>query len=249
MMHLLEVTELTKNYPMFSLKNVSFQIPKGKIVGLIGVNGAGKTTILKALLNLIPLDHGHVRMFEALFLENELSCKQKTGVVLGGVDFYKEKKIKDITKVTKRFYADWDETAYQKYLKLFSLEPNKKVKELSAGMKVKYLIALALSHQAQLFIFDEPTSGLDPVSRDELLEIFQQIVKNGDKSILFSTHITSDLEKCADAIIYIKEGELIKDAPKKEFIEYFQYLKQPDEMEALSLEDIMVRMEGKHYDF
>lgn len=249
MMYLLEVTELTKNYPMFSLKNVSFQIPKGKIVGLIGVNGAGKTTILKALLNLIPLDHGHVRMFETLFLENELSCKQKTGVVLGGIDFYKEKKIKDITKVTKRFYADWDETAYQKYLKLFSLEPNKKVKELSAGMKVKYLIALSLSHQAQLFIFDEPTSGLDPVSRDELLEIFQQIVKNGDKSILFSTHITSDLEKCADAIIYIKEGELIKDAPKKEFIDYFQYLKQPDEMEALSLEDIMVRMEGKHYDF
>lgn len=188
-------------------------------------------------------------MFETLFLENELSCKQKTGVVLGGIDFYKEKKIKDITKVTKRFYADWDETAYQNYLKLFSLEPNKKVKELSAGMKVKYLIALALSHQAQLFIFDEPTSGLDPVSRDELLEIFQQIVKNGDKSILFSTHITSDLEKCADAIIYIKEGELIKDAPKKEFIDYFQYLKQPDEMESLSLEDIMVRMEGKHYDF
>ena len=112
-MHLLEVTELTKNYPMFSLKNVSFQIPKGKIVGLIGVNGAGKTTILKALLNLIPLDHGHVRMFETLFLENELSCKQKTGVVLGGIDFYKEKKIKDITKVTKRFYTDWDETAYR----------------------------------------------------------------------------------------------------------------------------------------
>lgn len=248
-MTLLEVKDHEKEYSSFSLKNVSFQIPSGKIVGLIGVNGAGKTTILKALLNLIPIDQGEVEMFETIFLENELSCKQKIGVVLGGIDFYKEKKIKDITKVTKRFYTDWDENAYQKYLTLFSLEPNKKVKELSAGMKVKYLIALALSHQAKLFIFDEPTSGLDPVSREELLDIFQQIVKNGDKSILFSTHITSDLEKCADSIIYIKEGELIKDAPKKEFVDYFQYLKRPDETEALSLEDIMVRMEGKHYDF
>lgn len=248
-MTLLEVKDLEKEYSSFSLKNVSFQIPSGKIVGLIGVNGAGKTTILKALLNLIPIDQGEVEMFETIFLENELSCKQKIGVVLGGIDFYKEKKIKDITKVTKRFYTDWDENAYQKYLTLFSLEPNKKVKELSAGMKVKYLIALALSHQAKLFIFDEPTSGLDPVSREELLDIFQQIVKNGDKSILFSTHITSDLEKCADSIIYIKEGELIKDAPKKEFVDYFQYLKRPDETETLSLEDIMVRMEGKHYDF
>ncbi|WP_429957723.1 ABC transporter ATP-binding protein [Enterococcus sp. AZ196] len=249
MMKLLEVTELSKNYPTFSLKNVSFDVPEGQIIGLIGVNGAGKTTILKALLNLIPVDHGTVRMFEKSFLENEPACKQKTGVVLGGIDFYKEKKIKDITAVTKRFYEDWDEAAYQKFLKLFSLEPNKKVKELSAGMRVKYLIALALSHQAKLFIFDEPTSGLDPVSRDELIEIFLQIVKNGGKSILFSTHITSDLEKCADAIVYIKEGELVKAAPKKEFIDYFQTLKRPDETEALSLESIMVRMEGKNYDF
>lgn len=248
-MNLLEVTNISKNYPAFSLKNISFQIPEGQIIGLIGINGAGKTTILKALLNLIPIDHGNVVMFEKLFLENELACKQQTGVVLGGIDFYKEKKISDITKVTKRFYADWDEAGYQKFLKLFSLDPTKKIKELSAGMRVKYLIALALSHQAKLFIFDEPTSGLDPVSRDELIEIFLQIVKHGDKSILFSTHITSDLEKCADAIIYIKEGELIKAAPKEEFIAYFQTLKRPDETEPLSLEDIMVRMEGKQYDF
>lgn len=248
-MNLLEVTNISKNYPAFSLKNISFQIPEGQIIGLIGINGAGKTTILKALLNLIPIDHGNVVMFEKLFLENELACKQQTGVVLGGIDFYKEKKISDITKVTQRFYADWDEAGYQKFLKLFSLDPTKKIKELSAGMRVKYLIALALSHQAKLFIFDEPTSGLDPVSRDELIEIFLQIVKHGDKSILFSTHITSDLEKCADAIIYIKEGELIKAAPKEEFIAYFQTLKRLDETEPLSLEDIMVRMEGKQYDF
>ncbi|MGH1831305.1 ABC transporter ATP-binding protein [Enterococcus gilvus] len=248
-MNLLEVSELSKKYPTFSLNNVSFHIPKGEIVGLIGVNGAGKTTILKALLNLIPVDHGKVTMFEQLFLENERACKQKIGVVLGGIDFYKEKKISDITAVTKRFYTDWDEAAYQKFLTLFSLEPTKKIKELSAGMRVKYLIALALSHQATLFIFDEPTSGLDPVSREELLAIFQQIVKDGGKSILFSTHITSDLEKCADTIIYIKEGVLVKAAPKKEFIASFQTLKRPEDVGALTLEAIMVRMEEKHYDF
>jgi ABC-2 type transport system ATP-binding protein len=132
-MNLLEVSELSKRYPTFSLNNVSFHIPKGEIVGLIGVNGAGKTTILKALLNLIPVDHGKVTMFEQLFLENERACKQKIGVVLGGIDFYKEKKISDITAVTKRFYTDWDEAAYQKFLTLFSLEPTKKIKELSAG--------------------------------------------------------------------------------------------------------------------
>ena len=248
-MNLLEVSELSKKYPTFSLNNVSFHIPKGEIVGLIGVNGAGKTTILKALLNLIPVDHGRVTMFEQLFLENERACKQKIGVVLGGIDFYKEKKISDITAVTKRFYTDWDEAAYQKFLTLFSLEPTKKIKELSAGMRVKYSIALALSHQATLFIFDEPTSGLDPVSREELLAIFQQIVKDGGKSILFSTHITSDLEKCADTIIYIKEGVLVKAAPKKEFIASFQTLKRPEDVGDLTLEAIMVRMEEKHYDF
>ena len=248
-MNLMEVTELTKNYPTFSLKNVSFQVPKGKIIGLIGINGAGKTTILKALLNLIPIDHGKVTMLKNSFWKMNWPASSRLGVVLGGIDFYKDKKIKDITKVTKRFYEDWDEAAYQNFLTLFSLDPNKKVKELSAGMRVKYLIALALSHKAKLFIFDEPTSGLDPVSRDELIEIFLQIVKNGEKSILFSTHITSDLEKCADGIVYIQAGELVKAAPKQEFIDYFQKLKRPEETEALSLEDIMVRMERKHYDF
>ena len=115
-------------------------------------------------------------------------------------------KLSDITAVTKRFYENWDDNAYQRYLEAFSLDPNKRVKELSAGMKVKYMIVLALSHNARLLIFDEPTSGLDPVSRDELLGLFRQLVRDGERSILFSTHITSDLEKCADDITYIKDG-------------------------------------------
>lgn len=248
-MVLLEVKNITKAYPNFAIRGINFSIPKGKIIGLIGKNGAGKSTTLKAILNLIPIDHGEIEMFGKDFLTEEINCKQNLGVVLGSFDFYKEKKIKDITKVTKRFYPNWDETAYQKYLAEFSLDPEKKVKELSAGMQVKYSIVLALSHQAKLLIFDEPTSGLDPVSRDDLIMIFLQLVKNGERSILFSTHITSDLEKCADAILYIKEGKLIKAAPKAEFIQSYQYLKTAEETQELSLEEIMIRMEGKQYDF
>lgn len=248
-MVLLEVKNITKAYPNFAIRGIDFSIPKGKIIGLIGKNGAGKSTTLKAILNLIPIDHGEVEMFGKNFLAEEIDCKQNLGVVLGSFDFYKEKKIKDITKVTKRFYPNWDETAYQKYSAEFSLDPEKKVKELSAGMQVKYSIVLALSHQAKLLIFDEPTSGLDPVSRDDLIMIFLQLVKNGERSILFSTHITSDLEKCADDILYIKEGKLIKAAPKAEFIRSYQYLKTAEETQELSLEEIMIRMEGKKYDF
>lgn len=248
-MTLLDVKNITKEYPSFAIREISFVIPKGKIIGLIGKNGAGKSTTLKSILNLVPIDQGEIKMFNKDFLTEEIYCKQHLGVVLGSFDFYKEKKIKDITKVTKRFYSNWDEATYQKYLSAFSLDQEKKVKELSAGMQVKYSIALALSHQAQLLIFDEPTSGLDPVSRDDLITIFLQIVKNGERSILFSTHITSDLEKCADDILYIREGALIKAAPKAAFIDSFQYLKTPEDTHDLSLEEIMIRMEGKHYDF
>ncbi|MBL1224066.1 ABC transporter ATP-binding protein [Enterococcus sp. BWR-S5] len=248
-MPLLDVKNITKEYPSFAIRDISFTIPKGKIIGLIGKNGAGKSTTLKSILNLVPVNQGKIEMFGKNFLTEEIYCKQQLGVVLGSFDFYKEKKIKDITKVTKRFYSQWDESVYQKYLAAFSLDSEKKVKELSAGMQVKYSIALALSHQAKLLIFDEPTSGLDPVSRDDLISIFLQIVKEGQRSILFSTHITSDLEKCADDILYIKDGHLIKAAPKAEFIDSFQYLKTAEDTHDLSLEEIMIRMEGKHYDF
>ncbi|WP_265457849.1 ABC transporter ATP-binding protein [Enterococcus sp. HY326] len=248
-MELLTVDKVTKNYPSFTLADISLQIAAGSIVGLIGTNGAGKTTLLKAILNLIPIDQGNIALLGKDQLTQEIAWKQQTGVVLGGVDYYQEKKLKVITATTKRFYPNWQEDTYQKYMRLFGLNPEKKVKELSAGMKVKYNIALALSHQAKLFIFDEPTSGLDPVSRDDLLVIFKQLTADGSRGILFSTHITSDLEKSADWIVYLKEGKLIQAAEKAEFIASFQYLKETPKEADLSLEEIMVRMEGKHYDF
>lgn len=135
------------------------------------------------------------------FRREETACKQEMGIVLGGIDFYMYKKLAAITDVTRRFYPQWDEEAYRRYCRLFDLDESKRVNQLSSGMRVKYLIALALSHQARLLILDEPTSGLDPVARDELLALFRRVVKNGERSVLFSTHITSDLDSCADDII------------------------------------------------
>lgn len=247
-MNVLAVNGLTKRYPNFTLENVTFSLQNGRIMGLIGKNGAGKSTTLKSILNLVRPDEGKIEMFGVDFRKNEERCKQDVGVVLGGVDFYHQKKLSQITEVTKRFYKNWDESQYERYLNTFSLDPDKKVKELSTGMKVKFMIALALSHDAKLLIFDEPTSGLDPVSRDDLLTLFKQLVADGKRSILFSTHITSDLEKCADDITYIKDGKLLRSAEKSAFIRSFQHLKERGETAELTLEEIMIRMEKRNYD-
>ncbi|HHT69776.1 MAG TPA: ABC transporter ATP-binding protein [Limnochordia bacterium] len=247
-MKALSITGLTKHYPNFTLENVSFSLEQGRIMGLIGKNGAGKTTTLKSILNMVTPDAGQIEMFGRDFRRHEQQCKQEIGVVFGGIDFYSHKRLSSITAVTKRFYSRWDEQAYQKYLKTFELVPTKRVKELSSGMKVKYMLALALSHNARLLILDEPTSGLDPVSRDDLLSLFRQLVKDGERSILYSTHITSDLEKCADDITYIKDGKLLASADKETFIESFQHLRRPEETMQITLEDIMIRTERRNYD-
>lgn len=190
-------------------------------------------------------DAGEIRMLGRDFRKQEAECKQELGVVLGGIDFYMQKRLCEITSVTKRFYRRWDDDAYQNYLRLFELEPKKKVSELSAGMRVKYLIALALSHDARLLILDEPTSGLDPVARDDLLELFQGLVKSGKRSILFSTHITSDLEKCADDITYIKNGCVLESAEKGAFLRAFAQTLACETGKPLTLEEIMVKTERK----
>ncbi len=245
---LIEVEKLCKSYPGFSLDNVTFNLAPGRIMGFIGKNGAGKSTTLKSILNMVHPDSGTVRMFGKDYYINEKECKEQIGVVFGGIDFYPLKKLSSITAVTKRFYANWDDEDYRKYIKLFSLDESKKFKELSSGMKVKYLLALSLSHHAQLLILDEPTSGLDPVSRDELLYIFKRIVKDGNRSVLFSTHITSDLDRCADDITYIQNGKIIKSCDKQTFMRSFSNLKTPLDSCELTLEEIMLRTERKEYD-
>jgi ABC-2 type transport system ATP-binding protein len=194
-------------------------------MGFIGRNGAGKTTTLKTMLNLVHADSGEVSVLGKDFSGNEFACKQKVGFMLGGIFYYPKQKLKTITNVVKRFYDEWDGAAYENYLTRFNLDPNKKVDELSAGMKVKYALALALSHNAQLLILDEPTSGLDPVSRDDMLELFQELIEDGERSILFSTQITSDLEKCADFITYIRNGEIIASTDKDDFLGAYKIVK------------------------
>ena len=246
-MNALEVEGLTKRYPAFTLQEVSFTLGQGRIMGLIGKNGAGKSTALKAILNLITPDGGRIQMLGRPFPREELACKQRLGVVLGGIDFYRHKRLAAITEATRRFYPDWDQAAYQRYLREFDLDEGKRVRELSAGMRVKYLIAVALSHRAELLLFDEPTSGLDPVSRDELLTLFQAVVEDGRRSILFSTHITSDLEKCADDITYIQAGRVLASGTKEDFLAAFQHLRTPEDREPLTLEEIMVRTERRTF--
>jgi ABC-2 type transport system ATP-binding protein len=222
-MNVLKIKNLRKEYPNFLLNDVSFSIPKGYIMGFIGENGAGKTTTLKAMLNIINKDGGNVEIFGKSMDENEIDIKKDISFMPGN-SFYPKRKIKDITKVFKRFYSNFDEDLYQQYLIKFNLDQNKKLDELSQGMSLKYSIALALSHHAKLIILDEPTSGLDPVARDALLEIFQNIIEDGEVSILFSTHITSDLEKCADYITFIQNGEIIESLSKEDLITKYRLI-------------------------
>ena len=217
-MPVLEVKDLYKRYPAFELDHVSFTLGSGRIMGLIGRNGAGKTTTLKSVFNLVHPDGGSIRLLGLDMPAREGEIKRRIGFAGGAVDYYKRKKLREIVGVTCRFYENWDEEAYRKYMEAFSLDENKSPRELSEGMRVKFSLTLALSHRAELLILDEPTSGLDPVSRAELLDAFSFLREKG-VSILFSTHITSDLEKCADDITYLAKGKLIASKPLAAFLE------------------------------
>ena len=240
-MNILEVQGLCKSYPAFTLDHVSLAVPQGAVMGFIGRNGAGKSTTLKSILGLVHPDGGTVTFCGQKVRENERYFKENIGVVLGGIDFYPRKKLGTITQVMRKFYVNWNEEKYRHYCELFALDENKRVDQLSNGMRVKYLIALALSHEAKLLILDEPTSGLDPVSRDELTELFRAIVKNGERSILFSTHITSDLEKCADCITFIKDGKVQHTGTMESFMSTYRD-------KGATMEEIIVAVERRPWD-
>lgn len=230
MMSALKVEGLCKSYPSFRLENVSFALEAGKITGMIGRNGAGKSTTIKAILGYVCPDGGRMEFFG--HQQDMRQVKQDIGYVSGGFDYYPNKKLRDITAVIRLFYDRWDEAVYHECLTRFALSEGKTVSELSEGMKVKYALALALSHHARLLILDEPTSGLDPLSRDELMDIFRELREKG-ATILFSTHITADLEKCADRILYIRNGRLVADDTLAHFTASHEG----------SLDDIIIAME------
>lgn len=217
----LHVDSLTKSYPDFSLQQISFDLPIGYMMGLIGPNGSGKTTTIKAILNMVDRDKGSITVFGQDNIVAEQEIKKHIGLVFDSSYFVDEWTMTDVEKAYKLFYATWDSEKYWALLSKFRIVKNKKVKELSKGMQMKLMLACAFSYDAKLLILDEPTSGLDPVSRDELLEILSDYIEDSQHSVLFSTHITSDLEKIADYITYINFGELVFTGSKEDFVDIY----------------------------
>ena len=214
---LLRVEDLAKSYPAFELRDVSFSVEAGTITGFIGRNGAGKSTTLKCLEGAVHPDDGTIEYFGKPYLGNEDTIKEQVGFELNSADFYRTKRLSLIASIASNFYANWSSDAYARYCKLFNLDQQKRIMDLSQGMRVKFALALALSHNARLLILDEPTSGLDPASREEVLDILLKLARNENVGVLFSTHITSDLEKCASNILYINNGNIIGKGSLSEF--------------------------------
>jgi len=225
MNNILEVNNLVKKYDTFSLKDVSFSVPSGLIMGFIGPNGAGKTTIIKSILNMITHDSGTISLFGMDNKENTMQINEQIGVVMDAPFFVDEWNMTDVENAVSPFYANWNHQKYAGLLNGFGIEKKKKVNELSRGMKVKLILSVALSHNAKLLILNEPTSGLDPVARDELCDLLSDFVTDETNSILFSTHITADLEKIADYITFIFDGRIVFTGVKGDFLEKYAIIK------------------------
>lgn len=224
MIHAIEVRNLSKRFDRFQLKNVDLTLPSGSIMGFIGENGAGKTTTIKLMLNQLRADSGTVRFFGLDHIKDEKKVKNEIGVVFDESYFHENLKPKHISKIMKRIYSQWDEALFLEYMHRFKLPLGKNTKDFSRGMKMKLSIATALSHHPKLLILDEATSGLDPVVRNEILDIFLEFIQDEEHSILFSSHITSDLEKVADYVTFLHDGEIIFSESKDDLLYDFGLL-------------------------
>lgn len=229
MENILEIKNLCKKYDGFELKNINIELPKGMIMGLIGENGAGKTTTIRAILNLLNNTSGEIKIFGLDNKEYEKQIKEDIGVVLDDSFFSDNMNPKDINKIMRNIYNNWDESAYIKYLDDFKLPSNQNIKEYSSGMKMKLKLAVALSHKAKLLILDEPTSGLDPIARNEILDVFQEFIQDENNSILVSSHITSDLEHIADYITFISNGKVVLNKSRDELLDNYGIVKCSEE--------------------
>lgn len=228
----LSVTGLTKHYDSgFTLDDVTFDLPSGYIMGLVGPNGAGKSTLIKLILNMTTRDAGRIEVLGLDTMADEERAKEQLGVVLDSSYFIEYMTVDAVERTSSPMYPLWDHNLFDAYLRRFGLGRNKKIKDLSRGMQMKLMLAVALSHDAKLLILDEPTSGLDVLSRDELMDILSDYVADGGHSVIFSTHITADLERCADFLAYITNGMLYYSGPKDEFEDAFRLVKGgPDEL-------------------
>lgn len=219
----LELKEVSKHYDDFTLDKISFTVPQGSIVGLIGENGAGKSTTINAILGLIKKDHGTITMLGKSDID--AVCKDNLGVVFDGNNYPDVLTPIQLGHVFENIYGTWDKKKYMELLDKFKLPLNKKIKDFSKGMKMKYSISVAFSHYSKLLILDEATSGLDPIMRDEILDMFLDFIQDEEHSILVSSHITSDLEKVADYIVFIHDGKIVFQKPKDELLENYGIIK------------------------
>ena len=219
--YLIEVNDLCKHYKDFHLENITFNLARGSIMGLIGPNGAGKTTIIKSLLGMVLPDSGSMRLLGHNLSNSSSRSMQKIGIVMDTPFFVGDWTLVDVEKAMKTFRHCWDGTVFRALLEKFKLDKSKKVNDLSRGMEMRLMVATALSYDTELLILDEPTSGLDPVARNDLMEVLEEYVKDKSKGILFSTHITSDLEKIADHITFVNNGKLLYTGTKIDMLNHY----------------------------
>ncbi len=248
-MNALEVKNLRKKYDKFELKGISFTLEAGLIMGFIGPNGAGKTTTIKAILNQVHKDSGEILLWGKDSVKHEIELKNRIGVVLDEGHFYGHLNLKRMKELIAPFYKTWDEREYRRRVADFQLDEGKKISELSKGMRMKYAIALALSHGADLLIMDEPTSGLDPMVREELLELLRRVIQDENKAVFFSTHITSDLDKVADRIALISDGRLLFDRTKDELMDAHALVKGPLSLLNGQAEALFIGIRKSDYGF
>lgn len=215
----LELKDVTKKYDGFTLKNISFNVPKGSIMGFIGQNGAGKTTTIRSMLNLIKIDGGEIKLLGLDHIKSEREIKERIAAVFDELPFHDIFNANQMSKIFRGIYKNWDNETYTNYLDRFQLPRKKKIGQFSKGMKMKLQIACALSHKAELLVMDEATTGLDPVVRNEILDIFLEYLQDEKHSILMSSHITGDLEKIADSITFIDRGQILLSGYKDDILE------------------------------
>ena len=240
MENILTIRELNKNYKEFSLKDINLEIPKGSIMGLVGENGSGKTTTIKAILNIIKRDSGTIKVFGLDNIGDEMAIKEEIGVVLDDCYFNENLTNKDVNIIMKNIYKNWDEDKFSYYMEIFKLSKDKKIKEYSKGMKMKLSIGVALSHDPKFLILDEPTAGLDPIARNQILDELLNFIQNEEKSVLFSTHITSDLDKIADYITLIHEGEIVLSRDRETLLTDYGVLRcKREDYQRIAKEDIV----------
>ena len=236
----IEISGVTKRYEGFTLDNVSFNVPKGSIMGFIGQNGAGKTTTIRSLLNITNIDEGEIRLLGLDHLDGEFEIKKRLAVVFDELPFHDVFNASDMARIFEGLYPEWDNAVYSAYLERFKLPAKKKIGQYSKGMKMKLAIAIALSHRAELLVMDEATTGLDPVVRDEILHIFMEYLRDGERSILMSSHITGDLEKIADSVTFIDKGKILLSGYKDVILETHGILKcGKDEIGNIDRADIV----------